>query len=66
MDNTEYDILSTNSRKLKGVKVALYALESEIKNGNISNDLDKAMELLGDQIAEIAKSIDTILGSSES
>jgi len=64
MDNTEYDILSTNSRKLKGVKVALYALESEIKNGNISNDLDKAMELLGDQIADIAKSIDTILGSS--
>ena len=61
VNNIEQDTLARDSRKLKGIMVALYALENDIYNGNIASDLDKTMELFGDQISAIAKDIDELL-----
>lgn len=61
MNNIEQDTLARDSRKLKVIMVALYALENDIYNGNIASDLDKTMELFGDQISSIAKDIDELL-----
>ena len=64
MNYIEQDTLTKDLRKLKGIMVALYALETDINKGNISKELDKAMGLLADQIFEIANDIDKILKST--